>query len=1012
MKKKTAFLRSGHAWIFTALVASAATGAAAWSVYEDNATPTTETASTFRTASVIDDSLRGLKITPEQPSIEAGGTLRLTAEGDFGTATMPVRADWFFLESEVPAVLEGCERSKTCDFRAGDEAGVAVIQAQVGDGEAIAITKITIEESLKNPFKDELPSWALPSVVRLHRRGIVRGYDDGRYGPGDPLTRGQIVTLIHRMLTGLRVVQPDEPCQWTLKDVPTSHYAYAAACAFGNRGWIEPKVALRPDDIAARADTAQFLAVSIGQTLIESFGQPDSSPVFGDVPVESPYFYSSALLQRAGIMTGYPNGDFGGEDPLNRAAAAAVVDRALKALPNADFDVNAIQPGPPTHQGAPSVVPRPLAGGPTLAPVDAQQYLSLPAPTDDQCKPEDDAPAAERPSDSAPLTPADCCEACPATDADRFYIPFAGNTCEPGDVRRDDLTGNACGNPLMEETDRLPITYGSRCPNRPQTLGAWELLDGQGQPVSDLPFGQRPHLIVGSEGTDMTKQLPITVTLSVEGQTVWQKQISGDPEFVCRGPSGCSIDGPPLQQQWQNQNVALNAVGKNGQLLAQAEHRGGGGAGGGVPAGGGGGQGNTVTTTPLIDCSEFEQAYHEATERVRRAREALERENTAQDGIVARGQQLQEEFPRVEAELQRLVAQRNWEDLKKSFALNGLLDSEGYPMRVTSEGKRERIPEHAKSLDELKALRKKLQRMDAEYNALIEQYEALKHELSAAETAASAAYNRLHDCRQKREAQEREARERERIKQLEEWKQREREWGRMRAEARVREGNGEIPPGTQAGSECCAGTVRTFVKQCYEVSLERNPGAWAVWGGYGEYFDQKSFDGFRQWLQAIDWMSLLAGGLEGPGEQIAMVAEFAGGLAGIEANPSYLSKDVVLDALQTLIDSWPKFLEEIHVPVRVTLRRTVDTWTSRSAGQCAAVAWDHTSVPEVESSVITQIFRCGPFNDEDTFHITDPSCLLRSSGEVFQAMNDLVARAMREQAAKFDAKEIPPCQSE
>ncbi len=1003
MKKKTAFLRSGRAWIFTALVASAATGAAAWSVYEDNATPTTETASTFRTASVIDDSLRGLKITPEQPSIEAGGTLRLTAEGDFGTATMPVRADWFFLESEVPAVLEGCERSKTCDFRAGDEAGVAVIQAQVGDGEAIAITKITIEESLKNPFSDELPSWALPSVVRLHRRGIVRGYDDGRYGPGDPLTRGQIVTLIHRMLTGLRAVQPDEPCQWTQKDVPTSHYAYAAACAFGNRGWIEPKVALRPDDIATRADTAQFLAVSIGQTLIESFGQPDSSPVFGDVPVESPYFYSSALLQRAGIMTGYPNGDFGGEDPLNRAAAAAVVDRALKALPNADFDVNAIQPGPPTHQGAPSVVPRPLAGGPTLAPVDAQQYLSLPAPTDDQCKPEDDAPADERPSDSAPLTPADCCEACPATDADRFYIPFAGNTCEPGDVRRDDLTGNACGNPLMEETDRLPITYGSRCPNRPQTLGAWELLDRQGQPVSDLPFGQRPHLIVGSEGTDMTKQLPITVTLSVEGQTVWQEQISGDPEFVCRGPSGCSVNGPLLQQQWQNQNVALNAVGKNGQLLAQMEHRAANGAAG--EAGGG-------APEPLIDCSELKQAAREAGERASRAREALERENTARDGIVARGQHLEEELSIVEEALQRLVNLRNWKQLKENYAKFGLLDNEGYPLSRDNQGKTERAPEYVKALDEIGSLQQKLQQLNAEYNSLIEQYEALKRELSSAEAAASAAYNRLYDCEQKQEAQKREAYERARIKRLEEWNQHELEWKRMRSAAHVREDKGEIPPGTQAGSDCCAGSVRTFVKQCYEVSFAGETGVKIDWGGYGEYFDQKSFDGFRQWMQAIDWASLLAGGLEGPGERIAMVAEFVAGLAGIEANPSYLSKDHVLDALQTLIDSWPKILEGMDIPVRVTIRRTVDTWTSRSAGQCAEVPWNHSSETSEESSTVTRRYECGPFNDEDAFTIQDPSCMLRSSQEIFQTTNDLIARAMKEQAAKYEAANIPPCSGE
>ena len=48
-----------------------------------------------------------------------------------------------------------------------------MIQAQVGDGDAIAVAKVTVTESLKNPFRDELPAWALSSIVRLYRQGII-----------------------------------------------------------------------------------------------------------------------------------------------------------------------------------------------------------------------------------------------------------------------------------------------------------------------------------------------------------------------------------------------------------------------------------------------------------------------------------------------------------------------------------------------------------------------------------------------------------------------------------------------------------------------------------------------------------------------------------------------------------------------------------------------------------------------------------------------------------------------
>ncbi len=37
----------------------------------------------------------------------------------------------------------------------------------------------------------------LPAAV-MARRGIVKGYDDGRFAPNDPVTRGQVVTMLHR----------------------------------------------------------------------------------------------------------------------------------------------------------------------------------------------------------------------------------------------------------------------------------------------------------------------------------------------------------------------------------------------------------------------------------------------------------------------------------------------------------------------------------------------------------------------------------------------------------------------------------------------------------------------------------------------------------------------------------------------------------------------------------------------------------------------------------------------
>ncbi len=71
----------------------------------------------------------GLKISPESPlTVEAGGTVRLTAEGDYGTRTMPMSASWSITQGTSIGALKNCDASKTCTFVAGPKPG-AVMEA-------------------------------------------------------------------------------------------------------------------------------------------------------------------------------------------------------------------------------------------------------------------------------------------------------------------------------------------------------------------------------------------------------------------------------------------------------------------------------------------------------------------------------------------------------------------------------------------------------------------------------------------------------------------------------------------------------------------------------------------------------------------------------------------------------------------------------------------------------------------------------------------------------------------
>ncbi len=74
-----------------------------------------------------------------------------------------------------------------------------------------------------------------------------------------------------------------------------------------------------------------------------------------------------------------------------------------------------------------------------------------------------------------------------------------------------------------------------------EPMGNFEFINSDGS--TNLKSGS--HIVVASSGTpDITTQLPITLRLVRNGQEIWTKTIPNEPELNCRGPTGCSGDGP------------------------------------------------------------------------------------------------------------------------------------------------------------------------------------------------------------------------------------------------------------------------------------------------------------------------------------------------------------------------------------------------------------------------------------------------------------------------------------
>jgi len=157
-------------------------------------------------------------------------------------------------------------------------------------------------------LKDVSPSdWHYPYVLRLTSYGIISGFDDGTFRPGDNVTYGQAIKLIVKTI-GL----PDPPRAG-------EHWAsgYIEQARF--YGIVDEDENISPDAPIIRADVARYAARALAQPPL------DPEPTFSDT--QDGY---ALALYHLGIITGDFSGTalrFRPQDPMTRAEISAVMCR-------------------------------------------------------------------------------------------------------------------------------------------------------------------------------------------------------------------------------------------------------------------------------------------------------------------------------------------------------------------------------------------------------------------------------------------------------------------------------------------------------------------------------------------------------------------------------------------------------------------------------------------------------------------------------------------------------------
>ncbi|HUW64985.1 MAG TPA: S-layer homology domain-containing protein [Spirochaetia bacterium] len=202
--------------------------------------------------------------------------------------------------------------------------------------------------------------WAAPAIGTLAGEGIVHGFPNGSFAPGNPVTRAQFAGMVDAALH----LAPYDPPTPTFRDVPRTYWGYGVIETAVQAGIIHGTGAgsFGPDRPITRQDMAVILSNALQLTTVtqDLAGSPAS---FRDNTAIAGYAVGAVVAaNRLQLMKGQPDGRFEPGYNASRAQAAQVIYGLMNLAPQA---VSTLEAG--LAQGiAIAAPPSPLVPGQTI----------------------------------------------------------------------------------------------------------------------------------------------------------------------------------------------------------------------------------------------------------------------------------------------------------------------------------------------------------------------------------------------------------------------------------------------------------------------------------------------------------------------------------------------------------------------------------------------------------------------------------------------------------------------
>lgn len=205
------------------------------------------------------------------------------------------------------------------------------LTAGIGDNPVINPPSDDLANSTKaKNFTDVQESyWAYEQIQALVEAGVVSGYPDGTYRPEQKVTREEFA----RMLVLALDIPLTENAAQTFSDVKPGQWSFSAIEAVKTYlpGYTNPDGtrSFRGKKPVLREDVATALVRAKGLYLTQAGDVAKLQEMFKDFNSISPSLAKYvALAVENNLISGYPDGTFRGQNPLNRAEVAALFFKA------------------------------------------------------------------------------------------------------------------------------------------------------------------------------------------------------------------------------------------------------------------------------------------------------------------------------------------------------------------------------------------------------------------------------------------------------------------------------------------------------------------------------------------------------------------------------------------------------------------------------------------------------------------------------------------------------------